>query len=159
MSTMKNYCHIKGGLIWWFFSMPSISKERVPNHAPDHYPCIKFTHSEKATKIWNNLSLDLTFFSTRQIMWEIVSNFVAFLENPNFNWPLIFQIKSDSNNFMLGIHSNWTKTHKELTLWSVVNYRLTFYWKVDSVAISFSLRIAGFTLIMTTFSFGDSLEH
>ena len=45
---------------------------------------LKFGHYEKATKIWNNLSLDLTLLSKRQIMWEIVSNFVAFLENLNF---------------------------------------------------------------------------
>ena len=41
------------------------------------------------TKIWNN---PLTWFwrllSKRQIMWEIVLNFVAFLENLNFICPL-----------------------------------------------------------------------
>ena len=46
----------------------------------------KFRHSEKATKIWNNLLLDLTFAS--QMMWEIVSNFVTFLENLNFTLNL-----------------------------------------------------------------------
>ena len=72
------------------------------------------------------------------------------------------KIKTISNDFMLEIHSNLTKIHKKtniVEMWSVVNYRLTFYWKVDSVAISFSFGIAGFALIMTTFSFGNSLEH
>ena len=38
----------------------------------------------KATKIWNNLPFDWHVLSKRQIMREIVSNFVAFLENLNF---------------------------------------------------------------------------
>ena len=29
--------------------------------------------------------MDVPLLSRRQIMWEIVSNFVAFLENLNFN--------------------------------------------------------------------------
>ena len=42
---------------------------------------VKFGHSEKATKIR---------VSKRQIKWEIVSNFVAFLENLNFTFTIIF---------------------------------------------------------------------
>ena len=46
---------------------------------------LKFGHSDKATKIWNNLPLDLILLSKRQIICEIVSNCVDFLENLNFN--------------------------------------------------------------------------
>ena len=46
---------------------------------------VKIRHSENATKIWSNFPLDLTLLSKRQIMWEIVSKFVASLENLYFN--------------------------------------------------------------------------
>ena len=46
---------------------------------------LKFGHSEKATKIWKISLLIWHLLSKRRIMWEIVSNFVAFLENLNFN--------------------------------------------------------------------------
>ena len=75
---------------------------------------IKFGHSEKATKIWNNLQLDLTCMY-KVNMWEIVSNFVAFLENLNFKnvasqtiWILIVRLfptylktKGISNTYLL----------------------------------------------------------
>ena len=50
------------------------------------------TVSNKIQTFWKghkNLKQSLTWFdinlSKRQIMWEIVSNFVAFLENLNFD--------------------------------------------------------------------------
>ena len=69
-----------------------------------HQSKVKFEHSEKATTILNNLPLDLKLLNKRQIMWEIVSNFVGFLKNLNFNilgpaqWMGIvdnFQVLSD----------------------------------------------------------------
>ena len=38
---------------------------------------LKFRFSEKATKTWKTLPLDLKLLSKRQNKWEIVSNFVA----------------------------------------------------------------------------------
>ena len=66
-------------------------------------PLVKFGHSEKATKISH---LIWHLLSKRQIKWEIVSNFVAFLKNLNckcnkkvskssvwlFNWAAIVYI-------------------------------------------------------------------
>ena len=40
---------------------------------------VKFGHSEKATKIWNNLPLFLTFLSNVKERWKIVSNFCGLL--------------------------------------------------------------------------------
>ena len=48
---------------------------------------VKFGHSEKATKNETISHLIWHLISKRQIIWEIVSNFVAFLENLNFNGP------------------------------------------------------------------------
>ena len=45
------------------------------------FQMLKFRHSEKAAKIWNNLPLDYHLLSKHQIKWEIVSNFVAFSKN------------------------------------------------------------------------------
>ena len=44
--------------------------------------------SEKATKIWNNVPVYLTF----TIKWKIVSNFVAFLKKLNFTGLIITKI-------------------------------------------------------------------
>ena len=54
---------------------------------------IKFGHSEKATKFETISHLIRHLLSKRQIMWEIVSNFVAFSECPNFN-------KTDGKEFV-----------------------------------------------------------
>ena len=45
---------------------------------------LKFRFSKKATKFETISHLIWHLLSERQIMWEIVSNFVAFLENLNF---------------------------------------------------------------------------
>ena len=45
---------------------------------------LKFEHSEKATKFELISHLILHLLGKRQIKWEIVSIFVAFLENMNF---------------------------------------------------------------------------
>ena len=45
---------------------------------------LKFGHSEKATKIETISNMIWLLLSKRQIMWEIVSNFVAFLKNLTF---------------------------------------------------------------------------
>ena len=62
----------------------------------------------KATKIWNNLPFDWHVLSKRQIMREIVSNFVAFLEKLNFTnsmkWKMrkiAIQVESMSDLFFV----------------------------------------------------------
>jgi hypothetical protein len=57
------------------------------------FKCLKLRHSEKAKTIAKNLPLVLTLLS--QSKWEIFSNFVAFLENPNFkgNFDILFEME------------------------------------------------------------------
>ena len=62
-------------------SKPDLKVSFKPSRKIKDFVFLKFGHSEKATKIWNVI---WHLLSKRQIMWENVSNFVAFLENLNF---------------------------------------------------------------------------
>ena len=101
---------------------------------------IKFRFSEKATKIWKNLPLILMSLSKRQEMWEIFSNYSAFLQYLNFNnaefqfipwshevisqkiyfhkrfWPVEFKTQQVAFKFQFD-----TIFFKTLSLWFLIN--------------------------------------
>ena len=90
MSPHLLYCFLKCGLVT---KMLFSAKSR--NHRSSHNICSQISTSGLCLQNYGLLSSDIlkrlqklqiaNLLSKRHIMWEIVSNFVAFLENLNFN--------------------------------------------------------------------------
>ena len=78
--------------------------------------CIKFIHSEKATKFCEINTVDLFYVGTVKSTVEILQTFVTFSEFMNFEW-----MKSSSNSFTLKGSWSWMILIKNLS------YKKSFY--------------------------------